>query len=179
MDICMWFNSLWPSDAIWRQRSESTLIQVMVCCLAAPNHHLNQHWFIISKVLTISWRQFCRKFSRYLPSIWVWKITHSTLQLHFSGSNELMGKWWWCIIGIDTIIIYHYDLRAVHMLKLWGFQMAFAAIDTYWNLNQFWSELWHENIGPGRLISGLHFIQILVFNDQVYSKVHMSLITPP
>ena len=43
-------NSLWPSDAIWRQRSGSTLAQVMVCCLTAPNHYLNQCWLIISEV---------------------------------------------------------------------------------------------------------------------------------
>ena len=29
-------NSLWPSDAIWRQGSRSTLVQVMACCLTAP-----------------------------------------------------------------------------------------------------------------------------------------------
>ena len=29
------FNSFWPSDTIWRQRSESTLAQVMACCLMA------------------------------------------------------------------------------------------------------------------------------------------------
>ena len=45
------FNSLWPSDAIWRQKSGSTLAQVMACCLTAPSHYLNQCWFIISKVL--------------------------------------------------------------------------------------------------------------------------------
>ena len=44
-------NSLWPSDAIWRWRSWSTLVQVMVCCLMAPSHYLNQRWLIISKVL--------------------------------------------------------------------------------------------------------------------------------
>ena len=43
-------NSLWPSDAIWRHRSGSTLAQVMACCLMAPSHHLNQFWLIISKV---------------------------------------------------------------------------------------------------------------------------------
>ena len=32
-------NSLWPSDNVWQQRSESTLAQVMACCLAAPSHH--------------------------------------------------------------------------------------------------------------------------------------------
>ena len=44
-------NSLGPSDAIWRWRSWSTLVQVMACCLTAPSHYLNQCWLIISKVL--------------------------------------------------------------------------------------------------------------------------------
>ena len=44
------FTSLWPSDAIWRQGSGSTLAQVMACCLTAPSHHLNQCWLIISKI---------------------------------------------------------------------------------------------------------------------------------
>ena len=48
----MWFfNSSGPSDAIWRWRSWSTLVQVMACCLTAPSHYLNQCWLIISKVL--------------------------------------------------------------------------------------------------------------------------------
>ena len=49
---CSWFvfvNSLGPSDAIWRWRSWSTLVQVMACCLTAPSHYLNQCW-LISKV---------------------------------------------------------------------------------------------------------------------------------
>ena len=29
-------NTLWPSDPIWCQRSWSSLVQVMVCCLMAP-----------------------------------------------------------------------------------------------------------------------------------------------
>ena len=44
------FNSLWPSDAIWRQGSGSTLAQVMACCLMAPSHYLNQCWLIICEV---------------------------------------------------------------------------------------------------------------------------------
>ena len=32
------FNSLRPSDVIWQHRSESTLAQVMACCLTAPSH---------------------------------------------------------------------------------------------------------------------------------------------
>ena len=49
--ICVYIiNSLWPSDAIWRKRSRSTLAQVMACCLTAPSHYLNQRWLIVSKV---------------------------------------------------------------------------------------------------------------------------------
>ena len=47
----LYFNSLWPSDAIWRYSSMSTLARVMVCCLTAPGHHLNQCWLMISEVL--------------------------------------------------------------------------------------------------------------------------------
>ena len=45
------FNSLWPSDDTWHQRSGSTLVRVMACCLTAPSHYLNQCWLIISGVL--------------------------------------------------------------------------------------------------------------------------------
>ena len=44
------FNSLRPSDAIWRHTSGSTLAQVMACCLTAPSHYLNQCWLIIRQV---------------------------------------------------------------------------------------------------------------------------------
>ena len=43
-------NSLWLSDAIWWQRTWSTLAQMMACCLAARSHYLNQCWLIISVV---------------------------------------------------------------------------------------------------------------------------------
>ena len=45
-----WINSLWPSDAIWRYRAESTLAQVMACCLTASSHYLKQCWLIITEV---------------------------------------------------------------------------------------------------------------------------------
>ena len=43
-------NSVWPSDAIWRQGSRSTLVQVVACCLTVPSHYLNQCWLVITKV---------------------------------------------------------------------------------------------------------------------------------
>ena len=49
-----YLNSLGPSDAIWWQRSGSTLAQVMACSLTAPSHYLNQCWLMTNEVLLIS-----------------------------------------------------------------------------------------------------------------------------
>ena len=54
LTCCLRVNSLRPSDAIWQQRTGSTLAQVMACCLTAPSHYLNQCWLIISKVMWLS-----------------------------------------------------------------------------------------------------------------------------
>ena len=52
-------NALWPHDALWQQRSGSTLPQVMVLCRHARwhqaiAHYQNQCWLIISTVLWYS-----------------------------------------------------------------------------------------------------------------------------
>ena len=52
-EMCVSFisiNSLVPGDTIWRNRTMSTLVQVMACCLRPPSHYLNQCWLITSKV---------------------------------------------------------------------------------------------------------------------------------
>ena len=55
------FNSLWPNDTIWQQRSGSTVAQVMACCLTASSHYLNQCWLIISNIqLHSSYGNFTR-----------------------------------------------------------------------------------------------------------------------
>ena len=56
-----WVNPLRPSDAIWRQRTGSTLAQVMAWCLTAPSHYLNQCWLIISEV---QWNSYKGNFTR-------------------------------------------------------------------------------------------------------------------
>ena len=45
------FHSLWPSDAIWWQRSRSTSAQVMDCRLMEPMHDPDLYWLIIIDVL--------------------------------------------------------------------------------------------------------------------------------
>ena len=62
-------NLLGPSEAIWRQRSGSTLAPVMACCLTAPSHYLNQCWLIISKV---KWHSSKGKFTRDTSAINHW-----------------------------------------------------------------------------------------------------------
>ena len=59
-------NSLWSSDAIWQQRSGTTLAQVMACCLTAPRRILNQCWLIISKV---QWHSHYGNFPRDASTI--------------------------------------------------------------------------------------------------------------
>ena len=59
-------NSLWPSDAIWWQRTGSTLVQVMACCLTAPSHYLNQCWLSICMV---QWHSYEVSFTRDTSAI--------------------------------------------------------------------------------------------------------------
>ena len=68
-------NSSWPSDAIWQQRSGSTLAQVMACCLTAPSHYLNQCWLIISKVHWHSYLgQFHKRRLNHQSLTFVWQL---------------------------------------------------------------------------------------------------------
>ena len=83
-------NSLWPSDAIWRHRSGSTLAQVMACYLTAPSHYLNQCWLIISKIQCHSSEG---NFERDALAIILTKVTLKITSLKFHpnlpGANEL------------------------------------------------------------------------------------------
>ena len=42
---------MWPGDAIWRDRTGSTLVQVMACRQATPRHFRSQCLPIISAAL--------------------------------------------------------------------------------------------------------------------------------
>ena len=81
--------SLWPTYAIWRHKSGSTLVQVMACCLMAPSHYLNQRWLIISKVCGIHMRAISQKIPQ--PSITKisLKITYLKFYSTLPGANKL------------------------------------------------------------------------------------------
>ena len=77
------FNSLGPSDAIWRWISWSTLVQVMACCLTAPSHYLNQCWLIINKVL---WHS---SWGYYYKKIWRYQSVNQDGRLHFQNHIKI------------------------------------------------------------------------------------------
>ena len=71
--------ALWPSDAIWRHRSWSTLAWAMACCLTAPSHYLNQCWLIVG---TNQWRLSKINFARdpEIPQPSIRKISFNLLR---------------------------------------------------------------------------------------------------
>ena len=106
------FNSLGPSDAIWRQRSGSTLAQVMACCLMAPSHYLNQCWLTISK---IKWRSSKGKFTRDTSAINHWNyLWNQVPRISFKFPR---GQWVKITIEISRNLI---DLW---VLTHWGLVM--------------------------------------------------------
>ena len=75
-------NPLWHRSATWRQRPISTLVHVMVWCLMAPNHYLNQCWpIIINLYWHSSFDYICKIWKNFLGGQWVL----CTRLVHFYG----------------------------------------------------------------------------------------------
>ena len=82
-------NSLWPCDAIRQQGTESTLAQVMACCLKAPSNYLNQCWLIISKFLWHSSEGIIMRRSEDTNQKSKIEITFLESHSDLPGANEL------------------------------------------------------------------------------------------
>ena len=80
-------NSLWPSDAICRQRSWSIFVHVVTYCLTASSHYLNHCWLIVSEVL---WHSTDGYFREYAQDIHPWNEFRNnfTLDPHPQRSKE-------------------------------------------------------------------------------------------
>ena len=85
-------NSLWPRDAIWRQKSGSGLDQVMACCLTAPSHYMNQCWFITSKV------QWCSS-----EGTFTWDITTISTKISL---KIIFLRFYWNLPGTNELSFY-------------------------------------------------------------------------
>ena len=134
-------NWLWPSDAIWQQRSRSKLPQVMACCLTAPSHYLNQCWLIISKVYWHS-NIHIRAISQEMPQPSITKIHLKITNLKFPRGHWVRYRS--CrYTGLDLSHHHAYrcptsgDLLTVlgHQHSLWWLQS-----ETYFRQRCFW--LW-------------------------------------
>ena len=78
---------------IWLQRPGSTLAYVMVCCLTAPSHYLNQCWLITGEVL---WHSLNGNFIGNAQNIYhlnKFENYQSRDTARPPGANEL--KLWW------------------------------------------------------------------------------------
>ena len=110
-----WARSLWPSDARWRHRSESTLAWVMACCLTTQSHFLTHCWLIIKWIMLHSLKgsftgnaqEFC---SWYVFENWANLI----LQANLAGTNELTTKLWEWNTSPLIIWLKLYEISFVH-----------------------------------------------------------------
>ena len=116
-DVLMMINSLRPSDAIRRQGTESTLAQVMACCLTAPSHTWTK--VDLSSVRScgcgihrraLSWEELKISVSKTRS-----KISFLESHTHLPGANELIGQcyylvplfiyWYWVQDFYDNIFM--------------------------------------------------------------------------
>ena len=94
-------NSLFPSE---RNRSGSTLIQLMACCLMAPSHYLNQLWLLTSKVLWHSLRAISPEMLKISILDLNLKITNLKLQPHLPRVWQHQADTW---LNVDLSSMKH------------------------------------------------------------------------
>ena len=119
-----WVNLLWPSDAIRRQGTESTLAQVMACCLMAPSHYLNQCWLIVRRA-GLLWSQQDFEWRWSVPlfkclTVLEFSFILFDLCLLITFFNFIMNY-----VPIVTFWIFTYH-------KIWILSIMFCSIWSYW-----------------------------------------------
>ena len=138
---------LWPSDAIWRHRSGSALVQAMACCLTAPNHCLNHCWLLISQVLWHSPE------SNFTVNAQVWLLVYIIslriillkLLPHLPGANELnhsLNHQW--RFNQNTVRKINFKM---FYAKWWPFHLGLSVLTHRWWDNAPWSDIktWLRN----------------------------------
>ena len=116
-------NSFWSSDAIWRQRSESTLAQVMPFCLMAPSHYLHQCWFIIKGILWHSPESNSTRNARGLNHV----FGDYTSKITTTAPSELMSQWltyqdcdYWLVLTTCIMFLFFFNFLDILLcIFLW------------------------------------------------------------
>ena len=91
---CILVNLSWPSDAIWRHRTWSTLVQIMAYRLTVLNHYLKRNNVDQSSVRSCGVRLkviLCDILNISIPYMGL-KIINLTLQLHLTGATKLSNS---------------------------------------------------------------------------------------
>ena len=106
------FNSLLPSDAISRYTSESTLAQVMTCCLKAPSDYWTNIDWLIVRFCDIHMRAISQRVPKLPFCVISLKIILLKLRPHIPGANAWI-----------QLFLQHHDKHGAVINKLgWFFQ---------------------------------------------------------
>ena len=144
-------NSLWPSDAIWRQRFESTLAQAMACSLTAPSHNLNQYWLLISK---IQWHSYECHFPASIQANMLY--SESDNQTFKITATSPRGQW------VDT----NYFL--VNLSEIWpcmALKAKYHELPIQSRLQRWYTKIYEESM--------IHF---KTFIQAMYNYIHFNCI---
>ena len=105
-------NSLWPSDAIWRQKSKSTLLQEMA--LPEP---------MLTLLAAFAREEFHSKFPSYYSARWVWRLYFEIYCHIFQGKISSFHKSWaetWLLLLAHTRISLQPQESVRQGLTHWG-----------------------------------------------------------
>ena len=121
--------SLWPSVAIWRQRSGPTLDQVMACCLPAPSSYLKQYWLVISEILLHSPESHLQRVPKPIFFIKSLKVVRLKSLPHPPGPNENRSLWAQLVLDILHIP------NNIHTVCIYCALLWFCICRIHWHLN--------------------------------------------
>ena len=127
--------SLSPRDATWRSWPWSSLAHVMICCLTASSHYLNQCWLISNwnhgNKFDATFNQniiFCSKqnvFHMFSAKNWQfcagWVTANNTYSMWYTQQNAVMRKLyaclthWYLMTSWTLLIPYLTNVKAVQV----------------------------------------------------------------
>ena len=119
--------------SLWQHRSGSTLPQVIVCCLLAPSHYLNQCWLVISE---IKWQSPEDDYTKDSSDINCWNkhnkanlrdliaATGLVILLKFDPNHRFfvpcdLEIWWMALKNNRAPLLYYIKLCASFQIHRW------------------------------------------------------------
>ena len=123
-----------PSDAIWKNRSGSTLAQVMSCFLTAPSHYLKRFWLIIKGVL---WHPPESNFTS------AHELNPKNRRLSAKDVTPLLTHWSYVFLALN-----HRNVFKDYTSKIITISPRGHNVNSLWPSDAIWRRDW-VNIGSG------------------------------